>query len=554
MEDHGFNRNQKWPRAYRSALSAPHTPTQFSEPRSVVVNSSAIAEWVTAASPTRRRVKTMSEKWKERGIKTAKTVKRGAEATANSIHQVTNAVTRNEGRMADGVQAATHTVGVGLNKAGRGLSEVGRQASKTLHGNANRSADVVQNLITGTGQAGAVRKGAGLLGWAVTKLVAHAGGLTADAAFVIGKVAASTGGLAKKSAPAFGGAVGGAVRAAAEVTSNAVDAAVLPASSIEDMRAELRSLGKMEIERSGKLQRAIQSAKSSRSKEALLDLLVVGGITLAQAARNPTGVPDEVEKAFKLAYPGLAQSESFSEAVNRMSGDQLVGLASGVKGKLFEFELVDHLNHGGLPDGFHAALAQSTTQPGWDIRVLDDHGHISEVLQAKATDSVQYVKEALAHYPGIDVTTTTEVHGQLVALGLGQDIHNSGISEALLQAKVDAAMHGGSAFDASNLWPSFVGLAVIALSVFMNKEATLREKGAKFGSRSAKAGASSAVGKATMVATQTWWLGLIAGVGSRWLDNFGQGKREQYEVLKTALNVMKKKQLSLSNGATSYRN
>lgn len=496
----------------------------------------------------------MSEKWKERGIKTAKTVKRGAEATANSIHQVTSVVTRNEGRMADGVQAATHAVGVGLNKAGRGLSEVGRQASKKLHGNANRSADVVQNLITGTGQAGAVRKGAGLVGWAVTKLVAHAGGLTADVVSGIGKVTVSTGGLAKSSSPVIGGAVGGAVRAAAEVTSNVVDAAALPASSIDDMRAELRSLGKMEIERSKKLQRAIQSAKSKRSKEALLDLLVVGGITLAQAAHNPTGVPDDVEKAFDLAYPGLAQNESFSEAVNRMSGDQLVGLASGVKGKLFELELVDHLNHGGLPDGFHATLAQSTTQPGWDIRVLDDHGHISEVLQAKATDSVQYVKEALAHYPDIDVTTTTEVHGQLVALGLGQDIHNSGISEALLQAKVDAAMHGGSAFDASNLWLSSVGLAVIALSVFMNKESTLREKGAKFGSRSAKVGASSAVGKAAMVATQTWWLGLIAGVGSRWLDNFGQGKREQYEVLITALNVMKKKQLSLSNGATSYRN
>jgi hypothetical protein len=32
--------------------------------------------------------------------------------------------------------------------------------------------------------------------------------------------------------------------------------------------------------------------------------------------------------------------------------------------------LVDHLNNGGLPDGFHAALAHSANQAGWDIQVL----------------------------------------------------------------------------------------------------------------------------------------------------------------------------------------
>jgi hypothetical protein len=244
----------------------------------------------------------------------------------------------------------------------------------------------------------------------------------------------------------------------------------------------------------------------------------------------------------------VAQNESFSDAVDRMSNDQLVGLASGVKGKLFELELVDHLNSGGLPEGFHAELAQSATQRGWDIQILDDQNHVSELLQAKATESAQYVADALKRYPDIDVTTTTEVHAQMVALGLAQDVHDSGISEAVLQAKVETAMHGGSTFDASDLVPSSAGLAVIALSVFMNKGATLREKGAKFGVRSAKAGASSAVGKVAMVATQTWWLGLIAGVGSRWLSSVGQEKREQYEILKTALATVKRSQPLLPDG------
>jgi hypothetical protein len=211
---------------------------------------------------------------------------------------------------------------------------------------------------------------------------------------------------------------------------------------------------------------------------------------------------------------------------------------------------VDHLNNGGLPDGFHAAMAESATQPGWDIQISDANGHVSDLLQAKATESASYVQDALERYPSIDVTTTSEVHGQLVAMGLAQDVHNSGISEAVLQAKVEAATHGGAAFDASNLVPSSIGLAVIALSVFMNKDGTLREKGAAFGTRSAKAGVSSAAGKLVMVATQTWWLGLIAGVGSSWLASRGHGKREQYEALRGVLGVMRGRSTSryLANG------
>ena len=151
---------------------------------------------------------------------------------------------------------------------------------------------------------------------------------------------------------------------------------------------------------------------------------------------------------------------------------------------------------------------------------------------------MQYVQEALTRYPDIDVTTTTEVHAQLLARGLAENVHNSGISESVLQAKVEAASQAGSAFDASDLVPSSIGLAVIALSVFMDKGATLREKGATFGSRSAKAGASSVAGKLVLVATQTWWLGLIAGVGSSWLTSKGHGKREQYEALSHALKTM----------------
>lgn len=80
-----------------------------------------------------------------------------------------------------------------------------------------------------------------------------------------------------------------------------------------------------------------------------------------------------------------------------------------------------------------------------------------------------------------------------------------------------AAAQGDAVFDASDLMPSSIGLAVIALSVFMKKDASLREKGAQFGQRSAQAGVSAGMGKVTMVVTQTWWIELIGGVATSWL-------------------------------------
>ena len=492
----------------------------------------------------------MAEKWNTRGRMAADAVKRGAEVAANGVHQATDFVARSDGRVADGAQVVTQVAGAGLDKAGQAMASAGRQVSKVLHGNASRAADAVRKSIAGSANAGVWQKAAGGLGWFATKTAAHALGLAGDAVNVVGKVAAGAGRLTEKSAPAVGGSMGGLVRGAVEVASNAIDAAALPASTIDALRAQLRFLGQVELERSEQRLRAIASAQARRRKDELLDLLVVGGITLRQALREPASVPAEVERAFDLAYPGLARTESFSDAVSRMSSDELQGLVSSVKGKLFEIELVDHLNSGGLPDGFHAAMAESATQPGWDIQITDAQGNVSEVLQAKATESAQYVKEALERYPDVDVTTTTEVHAQLVAMGLAQEVHNSGISETVLQAKVDAASHGGAAFDASDLVPSSIGLAVIALSVFMTREGTLREKGAAFGTRTAKAGVSSVAGKLAMVATQTWWLGLIAGVGSSWLASRGHGKREQYEALKTALGVMKERQLLISPSST----
>jgi hypothetical protein len=282
---------------------------------------------------------------------------------------------------------------------------------------------------------------------------------------------------------------------------------------------------------------SIALAQRELRKKDLLDLLVVGGVTLGEIVRDPSKVPADVENAFELAYPGLAShGETFSDVVERLPANDVLGLVNGVKGKLFEMDLVDHMNAGNLPDGLHAELAGSATQPGYDIKILDADGRIVDVLQAKATESVAYVKDALERYPDIDVTTTTEVHAQLVALGAADHVTSGGVSEAVLQQKVEAAVAAGHHhLDAGDLVPSSLGLAVIALSSFMDKSLSVEQKGAEFGDRVAKAGVTAAAAKTVLIATNTWWLGLAIGVGSRWLASYGGNKRQRYEALERAV-------------------
>ena len=287
----------------------------------------------------------------------------------------------------------------------------------------------------------------------------------------------------------------------------------------------------------------------------MLDLLVIGGVTLSSLLKTPASVPESIENAYRLAYPDLALRETFADAVARMSPDQLLGFTSAVKGKLFEIQLVEHLNNGVLPDGYQAELAGSAVQPGWDLRILDESGQVSEVLQAKATESVHYVKEAMEKYPLVDVSTTSEVYAELTALGIAEGVRDSGISEAALQASVEAAASGGDVMSAADtILPTSIGLAVIALSVFMQKDLDSRMKGAEFGNRASKATASVVAGKAAMVATQTWWLGLLAGLTSGWLSSRGHHKRQQYEVLKEAVSNLRgaRKRRALATAALGY--
>ncbi len=367
-------------------------------------------------------------------------------------------------------------------------------------------------------------------------------GLTAEGFGAIGRGVDVAGGLVDRSGEVLGNAVGGLAVGTFSLTSEALDSLAIGHSELEAMRGEIRRLGESELCRSEELERQIRDARAGRRKSELLDLYVIGGVSLAEMLRAPSRIPDEVQEAFTLAYPGVAASESFAQVVERLTSEQIGGFVSGVKGKLFELQFVDYLNDANLPEGLTASLAPSATQGGWDIQVVDRSGQTIELLQAKATQSAAYVREALDRYPGIEVVTTEEVYAQLAALGMAEGVRNGGISEAALEQMVtSAAGMASTGVDFNDVLPSALGLAVVGLSVFFDKSLTSGQRAAAFGERSGRVGVSSLAGKGLMLVTQTWWLGLIGGVGTHWLSSKGRAKREQYEVLRGVLDNLRER-------------
>lgn len=139
------------------------------------------------------------------------------------------------------------------------------------------------------------------------------------------------------------------------------------------------------------------------------------------------------------------------------SADEWSGIINAAKGKYFEYLVADRLNDGQavgdvvLPEGYHAVVADSINQPGWDLRILDDHGRLDQYLQLKATDSASYIHHALERYPDIKILASSEV-----ATGLDGHhmILDAGISEDQLHAAVETAGGGQSGF-LDGFWEHF---------------------------------------------------------------------------------------------------
>lgn len=315
---------------------------------------------------------------------------------------------------------------------------------------------------------------------------------------------------------------------AKEATSGAVNSVFQSISDTANFKGNKVRLDKLKsrVEQQSEEYSKIISIPGRR----MVDSLFVGGDLLSDILS--TGASSEVQAAYAAAFPDQAQHISFEDALRSQPDEYINGMVSAVKGKLFEHEYVQYLNDGNLPDGYTAELAHLVTQPGWDIAIHGPDSHIAEVLQLKATDSVAYVQHALERYPGIDVVTTDEVYSHLLMNGASNhsaDIIESHISNANLTDNVLDSIEN-SVYH-MHWTPPVISLAMIAFTTYTLKDVNAYEKASHFGTRSGKAYLTYLIGGGVMAITQAWWLGLIAGVGSRYLAGQGSKRREMCEEL-----------------------
>lgn len=158
-----------------------------------------------------------------------------------------------------------------------------------------------------------------------------------------------------------------------------------------------------------------------------------------------------------LALQALRDTNPQFDPGEYHSADEWSGIINAAKGKYFEYLVADRLNDGQavgdivLPEGYRAVVADSMNQPGWDLRILNEHGQLDQYLQLKATDSVSYIHHALERYPDIKILASSEVATSLDGHHMVLD---AGIREDQLHAAVETAAGGQSGF-LDGFWEHF---------------------------------------------------------------------------------------------------
>lgn len=242
--------------------------------------------------------------------------------------------------------------------------------------------------------------------------------------------------------------------------------------------------------------------------------------------------PMDILEAYSLQFPNLSDKESLYEWLRSHNDDQIVGIANGIKGKLFELDYLDYLNNGNLPDGYFAELAESPNQSGWDIKILNEHGEVDSLLQNKAVDSISYVTQALEKYPHIPVVTTEEVYAELQMTAYASNTVNSEISFTELSDYVDSELEDAS-LNISDFSPPVLTLALLAFSSYRRKDMqTFDEKYKDLFNRYGRAYASQIVGMAAIIVTNSWWLGIASSVSSRFFADKGLRRFYYYSEMK----------------------
>jgi hypothetical protein len=278
--------------------------------------------------------------------------------------------------------------------------------------------------------------------------------------------------------------------------------------NFSDLKNKYRGQGQDNI---GNLYKYYASRKADTLVDAMAAAIGVSALA-ANGAINLGSITPAMEEAFKSSFPNRAIAD-----LADMNTEQLQGVISNWKGKLFEINVRDKLNNGdivgdvSLGEGQFAELAESLNQPGWDLRIFNADGSVADFLQLKATNSMSYINEALTKYPDIDILATSEV-AELSENLLNSNISNDELTEPLTsvldvnESLIDVILPG---------LPFLIIVASEGRKVFV-KKTDMDSAIAKMGSRAMKTGLAMGLGWLAFDITGIGWLALGVSALFRW--------------------------------------
>ena len=129
-------------------------------------------------------------------------------------------------------------------------------------------------------------------------------------------------------------------------------------------------------------------------------------------ARN---VPDELNEAYRLAFSSVADDsslhEQYREMLERGSGS-VTGFVSNLKGKVAELKAEAALEE--RNPGYDFKLAESPTQPGWDLRGTSPDGEdIFVQVKAGAESYADDVVDSMQESPSLAFAVSSEIYGSI---------------------------------------------------------------------------------------------------------------------------------------------
>ncbi len=218
------------------------------------------------------------------------------------------------------------------------------------------------------------------------------------------------------------------------------------------------------------------------SNDDYIDTAVIGGIEakdLIDGKFAEAQIPKDINQAWAIANSRHAKNGlTFMKHLRQLkTNEERRGLFNSVRGKLFEIRYCDYLNESGkLPDGFHARLTALPTQPDYDIEIVDEHGHVHEVIQNKASATLSYVKAALKQNPSIPIAVPTDVHDTMIER-LPNHLRDGHVTlrelSRTMQGAGSHADHANAAMDAS----SHFHLPVLAFAIACSQNFVRYRKG-----------------------------------------------------------------------------